>query len=345
ATQKLVGYEFKAIVGGATYEVTLQNDQPLSEVMSDVNAQLTGKCIGCETANVAITGNGSLMFIDDALSYIATSYALRDNNNLYGIAGAGVLESALTRTQEVSVANGATAHIAYISVDNVGTKHREVRTAVHNGTASLIKTATVNSVGNVVTNVIEGANTSNPTRFESNRALLTDTGGNTVGVNWGRWQDGWNASLSGTGTGSAGHAHYIYSDQVTTPSNYPALSSASFNYVGGTKPTDELGRAGSITSATMNVDFATQQINSYTLNATTPGRTWALSAAGAIGFATAKAGNLALNGTCTGCSTTTAVGNASAEFIGGNANYAISSFGASIGDNSNQIVGTALFQR
>ncbi|MCP5138190.1 MAG: FecR domain-containing protein [Gammaproteobacteria bacterium] len=346
ATQKLVGYEVKATVGGATYQVELQNDLALADVLKDQSAQLTGKCTGCGTStSVTLTGDGSVMFIDDALSYIGASYSLRDNSSSYGIAGAAVLQSALTRTQEVNAPSGATALTAFISVDSNSTKKREIQATVQNGTTNLVKTATVNSVGNVVTNTIQGANTSTESRFESNRAFLTDTGGNTVGVNWGRWQDGWSTKISGVNSGSAGHAHFIYSDKVTNTANYPALSSASFTYLGGTSPTDELGRTGSITSATMSVDFLSQSITSYNINATTPGRTWALNSTTTTSFVSAKSGNMALTGTCTGCSTTPVVGSASTEFVGNNASHAISSFGGSIADNSNQIVGTALFKR
>ncbi|MCP5141144.1 MAG: FecR domain-containing protein [Chromatiales bacterium] len=351
ATQKLVGYEIKAKFGNAIYTVELKNDLDLSEVLGDRSAELTGTCTGCggNAASVTLTGDGSIMFIDDALTYLGAGFAVRDSNSQHGFTGAAILQSKSTRTVEVNAAANAVAHLAFVTSDSAGYK-REVHGLRQDGTNDQIKIATVNTIGNVVVEATENLNAAtNRTVFESTRADLTDTGGNSVGVNWGRWQDGWNAQISGVGTGSAGHAHFIYSDKRSTST--PALSLATFNRIAGTSPTDEKGNVANSVSASMNVDLLGMTVTAFNLNVgftNTTGRSWSLSKSAAtstIALSSVPMAQVALTGTCTGCATSTVVGNATVDLIGTNAEYAISGFGASTGSNAEQVVGTMLMQR
>lgn len=118
---------------------------------------------------------------------------------------------------------------------------------------------------------------------------LTDSGtvvADTVGISWGRYS-GATFGFSGTGSGNpvAGSVHWI-----TAASGYPGYLSevltgtASYTLVGGTRPTNQNNVAGTLGSATLNVNFTDRTLG-FNANVSIP-------ASGS-----AAAGNWTLNAT------------------------------------------------
>ena len=186
-------------------------------------------------------------------------------------------------------------------------------------------------------------------KFDSNRALLSDRGSNSaLGVNWGRWDNGFLID----GKDLRGSLHFVNASNLTTPTQLAAILpiTATYNFVGGTRPTDELGRVGDLTSISAKVNFATQKITDYNLSATNSGRTWDGSGSGTFGQFLSSNDGLRLNGLCTGCIdgfgnpvTSTANGYAKGAFVGSQAQGLITTYG--LQSNDQGISGAAVLQR
>ena len=186
-------------------------------------------------------------------------------------------------------------------------------------------------------------------KFDSNRALLADSGSNSaLGVNWGRWDKGFLID----GKDLRGSLHFVNASNLTTPTQLAAILpiTATYNFVGGTRPTDELGRVGDLTSISANVNFATQKITDYNLSATNSGRIWNGSGSGTFGQFLSSNDGLRLNGLCTGCIdgfgnpvTSTANGFAKGAFVGSQAQGLITTYG--LQSNDQGISGAAVLQR
>jgi hypothetical protein len=167
-----------------------------------------------------------------------------------------------------------------------------------------------------------------------NGAALVNAGGDPAfGVNWGSWQGGL-ALVNGAATD--GSTHFAASTMLTSATQLAALPSsvvsATYNYAGGPAPTNQLGTQGTITALSVGVNFSTQSITGYTVNATIPATptlaaaTWSASGSGTISQFTGASG-IALSGNkCTGC-VSGAQGTANGAFVGSMAEKMITSFG------------------
>lgn len=175
-----------------------------------------------------------------------------------------------------------------------------------------------------------GRSATNPV-IAPNGANLVNAGGDAAfGVDWGTWQGG---APTVNGTPASGGAHFAHSNNLTTPAQLGALAaqnvSATYNYLGGPAPTNQNGVQGAINSLTVGVNFGTQAITSYGVNATVDSKTWNASGSGSIAQFTSSAG-INLNGSCVGCTAapqTGATGSANGAFVGSNAEKMITSFG------------------
>ena len=113
---------------------------------------------------------------------------------------------------------------------------------------------------------------STPPTFEAlrNNAAIVDQGSFNAfadagtAVYWGRWEDqGYIISEAGSPITAFGPFHYIHSPDitpvglVTTPG---ALTGGNYTYVGGTSPSNFNGDVGSLTAASLNVNFSTQVV-------------------------------------------------------------------------------------
>ncbi len=115
------------------------------------------------------------------------------------------------------------------------------------------------------------------TSFSSNTSSLTNQGAVTTSdgarIDWGRWTPGYTVTPYGSPGFPVGDFQYIFSTNIT-PASFPtsgALTGAiTYNYVGGTAPTDSFGNAATLNSATLSVNFTSQVVN-MSVNVSTSG--------------------------------------------------------------------------
>jgi len=145
---------------------------------------------------------------------------------------------------------------------------------------------------------------------------VTSTGGNALGVNWGRWSDTYVFTENGTELPTFGALHYIYSDNLTTPTELAALggltASESYTMVGGTIPTNAAGQNAKLLGLNVTADFVNQQITNYQIAAqdVATGNDFALQAT-SVPFGQMASFNLNGSNCTTGCT-----GSAGAAFVG-----------------------------
>jgi hypothetical protein len=179
-----------------------------------------------------------------------------------------------------------------------------------------------------------------------NGATLSNSGSDaTWGVDWGTWT-GSLATVGGSATN--GGTHFINSTQLTSAAQLAAmpatLVTATYNYAAGPAPTDRAGAQGTINSLSAGVNFGTQQITGYNLNATVAGKTWTATGSGSFANFSGASG-ISLSGKCSGCAGAGTIngGTAHGLFVGGAAERMMTSFGMK--SNNDYISGAALLAR
>ena len=180
-----------------------------------------------------------------------------------------------------------------------------------------------------------------------NGSALVDTGSDaTLGVNWGSWQ----GPVTVSGNPTAGWAHFASATSSTSPAQLAAmpatLVSATYNYAGGPAPTNQAGVQGSVSALAATVNFSTQTITNYTLNATVDGKSWAATGNGSFSQFAGSSG-INLNGSCNACSggggPAGANGQAQGVFVGNTAQGMLTSFGLKSAQHA--VSGAALLKR
>lgn len=345
---KVERYDIKTVVGSLIFDVALDGDQPsIAAVINNTDSiQLSGTCSG-PCGNSAASGGAGFAFADTNGNYIGSSFSVHDDSRTYSTYGTLVFERVATQSSPQVTPGNSSAHVVFIG--NSGSANNDTKIITGTGTNQVTRSASYNGIGNVIVNAAEGTPATRDS-FESGRAQLVDTGGNSVGVNWGRWTDGWNTNLSGAGAAPKGHAHFIYSDTVTADAeliNMPTTlgtSTANFNnLIGGTSPTDQFGNVGTLNSASADVTFngtvSGITVSNYNVNFTLGGRTFDMVQSTAVGLADARSGLISLQDS----GDTNTPGSASLQLIGTNASHAIS--GYTVNDSNVQAVGTVLLQR
>jgi len=168
-----------------------------------------------------------------------------------------------------------------------------------------------------------------------NGAPLANSNGDAAwGVDWGTWTGGL-ATVAGNATN--GGTHFMNSTQLTSAAQLAAmpamLVTATYNYAGGPAPTNQAGAQGTINSLSAGVNFGTQQITSYNLNASIGAANWTASGSGSFAQFGGASG-ISLSGSCAGCAggglpppSVPANGTAHGLFVGGAAQRMITSFG------------------
>ncbi len=173
-------------------------------------------------------------------------------------------------------------------------------------------------------------------------------GGDPLGVNWGRWQGNFVATEDGVPLAHTQNLHFIYSDKITDPAtlsnlgNLGGIFGSPVNYssttTSGTLATDQLGvTATSVASVNMVADFQNNLITSYTVSTNFGGLTYDGQATN-IAFTALNQDFALIGSTCSTCT-----GAASLQFVGPQAEGAITSY--AISDTTNAISGTALLKR
>src|SRR3989338_7068987 len=137
---------------------------------------------------------------------------------------------------------------------------------------ALNETATVASApGGAVTSFaapsVNGAAVSSANQFTVGigNAIQMDFGVDPVsGMSWGRWQGSWITSNPAQGivpVVSGNNLHWFALPTQTQAITLPITGTISYTYAGGTRPTDNYGTQGTLTSATLNANFTAQQVN------------------------------------------------------------------------------------
>jgi len=180
-----------------------------------------------------------------------------------------------------------------------------------------------------------------------NGAPLMQMGGDDAwGVKWGTWEGGL-ATVGGKPT--LGAVQMIQSTQLTSATQLGALPAslvtATYSHVGGPAPTNVLGQQGGIKALDVSVNFSTQMVTNYSVQASVLGD-WSANGSGTIANFTGAAG-IALKGNCSGCTpgagSPTAQGTAHGAFVGSQAEKMITTFGLSAAGKS--IAGAAYLSR
>lgn len=132
-------------------------------------------------------------------------------------------------------------------------------------------------------------------------------------------------------TGASGSTNY-HQAWGNTPVSLPTSGTATYAYYGGTTPTDNLGRTGTISSASMTVNFG-----SHTMTAnTSPGVTISFPASGSAPVTVYQMtfNNVPIVGTfqsvptsCTGCASTSATGFANLSYAGNSGQTVLGALG------------------
>ncbi len=134
--------------------------------------------------------------------------------------------------------------------------------------------------------------TENPVRFSivsggATAALAPDSGKDpATGITWGRYTGGMIAvtdRINGSPLSPLNVAnqslHVVLSSGQAGPTVLPISGAATYTLVGNTLPTDNLGHAGTLTSATLNANF-TAKIVDAAVNVAINGNNWAATAVG-----------------------------------------------------------------
>lgn len=181
-------------------------------------------------------------------------------------------------------------------------------------------------------------------------------GGNpALGVNWGRWNGDFTVLEDGQPLDTRDNFHYIYSENLTTPSQLTQLAQpaqlgglvGTFAFTSGstqgTRPTDNFGNVGTnLANVNMSVDFQTATVNTYTVDTMVNGNFYQADASN-ISFQNLDQFNITESATA--CSSGQCIGEASVLFVGGQAQGAISSYHIEEPDGSRGVTGTNLLIR
>jgi hypothetical protein len=123
-------------------------------------------------------------------------------------------------------------------------------------------------------------------------------------LRWGRWAGGAGTVTTPPGSGNAApldysqqNLHYIMSADSANPPLLPNTGSATYTWIGNTRPTDQQNQAGTLNSATFAANFTNATV-AASVNATFANSTWSGAGNGTItGGTNLFSGNL--NGTFT----------------------------------------------
>lgn len=82
-----------------------------------------------------------------------------------------------------------------------------------------------------------------------------------TGLVWGRWAGG-TATQAGAALGLQSRSlHYIFSAEQSAPVALPLTGTATYEWVGGTSPTDAQGNVGTLTTASLSADFSRRTVD------------------------------------------------------------------------------------
>lgn len=208
--------------------------------------------------------------------------------NLYGtFAGQGLNGALLGYTlgdTDISETVNGTASF-YGTEQNMNTPYREIGIAGTDSRAPMPSTLALLSPAATSTMSMDGSgnligfdtmlpqysfmpsgDTQSPTHLDIGAATLTDTGTDTdSGITWGRWSGTITATDRVTGSITSPSfnpqdLHFIAGPEMSSPVNLPITGTQTYQFAGGTQPTDNLGNIGTLNSASLTADFTNMTV-------------------------------------------------------------------------------------
>ena len=329
---ELRGYSVKTLVDNLDWYGQLYN--PVNFGQLSESFDISGDCHG-----ILCNGQASLMFVGSGAGGAMTSYSLTDTLQ-QGISGAALL----TASQLPTTPDNFAALFAFR--DSIGTGGDAFPVLTHPGSEDNIYTFSQTPVI-AADEFTDSGGISRYQRImiDPSQASLLDPGNDTTSiagttVNWGRWDAG-NLHKE-SGTQGITDVAFIQSDNLTTPTQLGGLTgTANYTTVAGSYNASYNGLPAAGGTVTMDVNFDTNLVTSFTANAFESVNTLGGTAAN-IPFQDLSQGFQLTNGG--GCNVGTCSGSASAAFVGNAAQGAITSFNieSTTGDTA---VGTALIKR
>ena len=271
-----------------------QIDASFSHILNGGRLSLTGRCSGGTCAdNTPLMGFTSLAPIGSnsngfagtfALSYdqfnIQTTDTARSESdpiNLIGLSGAYVLQQAevidsprwLTGTINSSTLDTGGFAVAYMSGD---VNSAQVQSLLLNGVDDAVQVTEIDNIQNA----LQSALLDSGEQLTIRDAVLTDTGmathpdvslSNSAQISWGMWRNRSDFISNAAGDISTFDSlPFVFADSLTQvlPTNSLLGGSEGFYiYSGGPSPIENTGVEGDITSLSMGVDFASQEVTSF----------------------------------------------------------------------------------
>ena len=179
-------------------------------------------------------------------------------------------------------------------------------------------------------------------QFSTAGAKLVESGADpTLHVQWGRWA----GAPVRSGKSVTESLHFINTDNLTARSLDSIVlpsNTATYNLVGGTQPTNELGQTGQLKKLQIVVDFNKQRISDYSVAVASDGRDWQASGEGSFRQFLRGGHGISLKGTCSGCQRAVH-GNARGTFVGVSVEGVITTFGLESGNKT--VAGAAALKR
>lgn len=254
--------------------------------------------------------------------------AINNNDNAVNLApnGAGVLVS-LQSTDDVTG-----------EIDNIAAA---VFSGINNFNEIVLgnKQTAAGNIGNLPIAIQEFSdNKLHQLALPSGTVNIDNIGGNAMGVNWGRWAQASHVlTEDNVPRETFGNVHYIYSDNLTSPTQLAALGglsvSETYTLAGGTIPTNALGNNATLHSIDVTMDFQSNMMTQYDIHASNGNANFMMNAGGPVSFNNMKEFDL-VNYSCN----VSCQGRASAAFVGAQAQglittYSISEMGGPKGAN------------
>ena len=115
-------------------------------------------------------------------------------------------------------------------------------------------------------NIMPSGDDQTPVHLDIGAATLTDTGIDTdSGITWGRWSGTITSTDRVTGTLTSPSfnpqdLHFIAGPEMTSSVMLPITGTKTYQFAGGTRPTDNIGNIGTLNSASLSADFTTMTV-------------------------------------------------------------------------------------
>ncbi len=347
--QRMDNYQITSTVNNTTYRAS-SGTVAFSELLSGRNFNLTG---------TGFDGEADLVFVGQSAGGAMSSYSIFDTSGLGGISGVSLLspitdpvaadDSTMLYSFTDTLNGRFFGNIQTLSgsADNLYLDNTATATAGAYTPFIAHESAPLPSLG-ARDFLMNPAATSNLLEFGAAVQVTSPVDGSIipVTVNWGRWDANAVTAIEDGQSIQHNELHYIYSNNLTPASQLASLTATiSYSTIGGTLPTDNLGGTGTApANISMSVNFTTQTVDSFSISASSGNASYFVDAVTAVDFANLSNGISLIESSTPSCGSFTVLctGTALLNFIGPNAEGAITSYVIGEPDGSSLISGTAL---